>query len=324
MNTDRVSKYDQLHNIKLTELYEFVTDVMQDFGFSLHKTLKDEGLTRRSEIWAAQTDNDDTGLVWVDIIRPDETADPYMTTDILRTMNEEETTKLFFFTNIQLSKDVKDILEGSDHFLFGIEEIVDTLSSIDTRRSIRVIRKRKNMKIPSGIAVIKNYLKTNRRVRKEIKLKTSAAPEITYQYMRLVRKLLDEVDKIKDINDIIPETKEKLKKSQYELVPELVKIPCYIFSQQFSYLRNALFSLVEYTVIYIGNVVEYESEDDMKKNRDIIEEILERLDTVDTQVANYKADKMFNSEKLSIKIILASAFFSVISLLILIIIKFIR
>lgn len=322
MDSERKSKYEQLYNIKLPELYNFVNEVMQDFGYSLHRAIKDHENKRRIESWAYQSREDQCGLVWIEVVKPGESLDPYLTTDVLRTMNDENVTRLFFFTNGQMADDEKDILEGANHFVFGTDEIVETLIAIDTKRSIKVVRKRKKVKVPSAIVLIKNFMKVNRGVRKEVKLRTSAVAELVNQYTRLIRRVMNEIDRIPDLNDIPTDTRERLKKIQYDLLPELIKTPGYLFTRQFAHLRNSLFTLVEYTIVYIGNVIEYEAEDDLKKNREVIEEVLYKLSSIDDQVANYKSDLMFSAEKISLKIIMYSAIFAVVSVLIMIVLRF--
>ena len=293
MDSERKARYEQLYNIKLTEFYNFVSEVMGDFNYSLHRTVKDIENKRRIEIWAYQSREDQAAVVWIEVVKPGEILDPYITTDVLRTMNDENVTRLFFFTNGQMGPEEKDVLEGSNHFVFGTDEIVETLIAIDMKRS-------------------------------KIKLKTSAVPELASQYYKLIRRVLNEIDRIPDINDIPPQSRERLKKIQYDLLPELLKTPYYTFTYQFVYLRNALFSLIEYTIIYIGNVIEYEAEDDLKKNREVIEEIMSKLDNVDEEIANYKSDLMFTSEKIALKLIMYAAVFSVAAVFIMIVLKFTR
>lgn len=324
MDSERKGRYEQLYNIRLTEFYNFVSEVMGDFNYSLHRTAKDIENKRRIEIWSYQSREDQSAVVWIEVVKPGEVLDPYITTDVLRTMNDENVTRLFFFTNGQMTPEEKEVLEGSNHFVFGTDEIVETLIAIDMKRSIKVVRKRKKVQVPSAMVLIKNFLKANRVTRREIKLKTSAVPELAAQYYKLIRRVLNEIDKIPDINDIPSQSRERLKKIQYDLLPELIKTPYYTFTYQFAYLRNALFSLIEYTIVYIGNVIEYESEDDLKKNREVIEEIMNTLEEIDDQIANYKSDLMFSSEKIALKLIMSAAAFSIVALFILIVLKFTR
>lgn len=324
MDSERKNRYEQLYNIKLPEFYTFVSEVMSDFNYSLHKTIKDLENKRRMEVWAYQSREDQLALVWIEVLKPGESLDPFITTDVLRTMNDENVNRLFFFTNGQMATEEKEILEGSNHFVFGTDEIVETLVAIDMKKSIKVVRKRKKVNVPSAMVLIKNFLRANKVTRREIKLKTSAVPELAGQYNKLIRRVLNEIDRIPDINDIPGPTREKLKKIQYDLLPELIKTPYYTFTYQFVFLRNTLFSLIEYTIVYIGNVIEYESEDDLKKNREVIEDILSKLDSIDEQILNYKNDLLFTSEKLSLKVIMYSAVISIFSILILLVIKLSR
>lgn len=324
MDSERKARYEQLYNIKLTDFYNFVSEVMGDFNYSLHRTVKDIESKRRIEIWAYQSREDQAAVVWIEVVKPGEIVDPYITTDVLRTMNDENVTRLFFFTNGQMGVEEKEVLEGSNHFVFGTDEIVETLIAIDMKRSIKVVRKRKKVQVPSAMVLIKNFLKANKVTRREIRLKTSAVPELASQYYKLIRRVLNEIDRIPDINDIPAQSRERLKKIQYDLLPELLKTPYYTFTYQFAYLRNALFSLIEYTIVYIGNIIEYEAEDDLKKNREVIEEIMSKLDNVDEEVSNYKSDLMFTSEKIALKLIMYAAVFSIAAVFIMIVLRFAR
>ncbi|MDE7033976.1 MAG: hypothetical protein K2O68_03190, partial [Mucispirillum sp.] len=131
MDSERKARYEQLYNIKLTDFYNFVSEVMGDFNYSLHRTVKDIENKRRIEIWAYQSREDQAAVVWIEVVKPGEILDPYITTDVLRTMNDENVTRLFFFTNGQMSVEEKEVLEGSNHFVFGTDEIVETLIAID-------------------------------------------------------------------------------------------------------------------------------------------------------------------------------------------------
>ena len=322
MDLERKNRYEQLYNIKLQDLYTFVTEVMRDFSYSLIRTVKDVENFRRIELWAYQGKEEQAALVWVEVVKPGDALDIYFATDVLRTMNDENVTRLFFFTNGHMEPDDKETLEGTNHFVFGTDEIVETLLTIDKKRAVRVVRKRKKVNVPSAVILIKNFLRANIRKRITIRLKTSAIPELTDQYYRIVRKVLAEADKIKDLNEIPVDVREKLKKIQYELLPELVKTPSYVFNHKFTHLRNTLFSLMEYTIVYIGNIIEYEAEDDLKRNRERIEDLLEKLNNISEEVANYKEDMMFYSEKLSLKVIMYSAFFILIGLFIMVVVRF--
>ncbi len=322
MDSERQSKYEALYNIKLSEFYHFVTDVMSDFGYSLYRTVKELEGRRRVEAWVHGSKDEQKAIVWIEVIKPGDTLDPFLTTDVLRAMNDENITRLFFFTNGTINADDRDVLEGNNHFIFATEEIVETLIAIDAKRSVKVVKKRKNVKVPSAMVLIKNFFKNHEIKKKQIRLKTSATPELLVQYTRLVRRILAEVDRVKDINDIPPETREKLKKIQFDLLPELAKTPSYMFPKQFAYLRNIMFNLIQITIIYIGNFIEYESEDELKQNRELIEELLQKVDAVDDQVLAFKSDMMYQAEKNSIKIILTSGLITFISLVLLIVVRF--
>jgi hypothetical protein len=323
MDFERKNKYDMLYNIKLSDFYHFVTDVMADFGYSLYRTLKEIENRRRIETWTHGTSKDEQrAIIWIEVVKGEDSLDPYLTTDVLRAMNDENVTRLFFFTNGELSNEDRDVLEGNNHFIFAKEEIVETLVAIEAKRSVKIVKKRKTVKLASSMILIKNFFKNHDIKKKQIRLKTTAVPELLGQYTRLVRKILNEVDRVPDINDIPPEVKERMKKIQFDLLPELARTPSYVFPRNFSGLRNVLFNLLQLTIVYIGNFIEYEAEDDLKQNREYIEEMLLKLDAVDDQVLSFKSDMMFQAEKSSVKIILTSGVVTFVSIVLLIIVRF--
>ncbi|MDE7168924.1 MAG: hypothetical protein K2N67_01860, partial [Mucispirillum sp.] len=79
MDADRKVRYEQLYNIKLTEFYNFVSEVMSDFSYSLHRTVKDLENKRRIESWAYQSREDQCAVVWIEVLKPGESLDPYIT-----------------------------------------------------------------------------------------------------------------------------------------------------------------------------------------------------------------------------------------------------
>lgn len=321
-SSNKSINYERFVNISLTEFYRFVTDVMADFNYSLYRTVRETENTRRIEIWIQGGADDQKAMVWIELVRDNDSIDPYLTTDVLRAMNDENVTRLFFFTNTALTDDDRDILEGNNHFIFTTEEIIETLLAIDSKKTVKVVKKRKTVKTPSGMVVVKNFFKKSEIRKKEIRIKTSATPDLVSQYTRLIRRILQDVDRVLDINEIPAHVREKLKKIQYDLLPEMAKVPNYIFPKQYSYLRNTLFSLIQFTVIYIGNFIEYESEDDLKQNREIIEELLAKLEAVDDEIIAYKSDLMFQAERNAVKVILTSGIVAFISIMLLIVVKF--
>jgi hypothetical protein len=323
MKSERQLKYDQFYNIKLAEFYRFATDIMGDFGYSLYRTVKEVETRRRVEVWTHSASNDEQkAIVWLEIVKPGDVIDPYLTTDVLRAMNDENLTRLFFFTNTAMEDEDRDVLEGSNHFIFSTEEIVETLLAMESKKTIKTIKKRKTVKTPSAMVLIKNFFKNTEIKKKQIRLKTSATPDLVSQYTRLVRKILGDIDRVSDINDVPPELRERLKKVQFDLLPEMARTPNYIFPRQFADIRNMLFNLMQVTIIYIGNFIEYESEDDLKNNREIIEELMTKLEAIDDEVLDYKADMMFQAEKNAIKIILTSGAVMFVALALLIVVRF--
>ena len=327
MKSERQIKYDQFYNIKLIEFYKYATDVMGDFGYSLYRTVKELEGRRRIEVWvhsgpSGTAGDDQKAIIWLELVKPGDTIDPYLTTDVLRSMNDENVTRLFFFTNTSLEEEDREVLEGANHFIFSTEEIVETLIAIESKKTVKTVKKRKTVKTASAMVLIKNYFKRSEIRKKQIRLKTSATPDLVGQYARLVRRILDDIDKVNDINDIPAEVRERMKKIQFDLLPELARTPNYVFPKQFASLRNLLFNVIQFTILYIGNFIEYESEDELKTNREIIEDLLAKLESVDDQVLSYKSDMMFQAEKNSVKIILTSGAITFIALLLLIVVRF--
>lgn len=322
MNTSRKTTYEKLYNITLPEFYSFVIQVIADFNYSLHHTLKEVDGKRRIELWNYSSKEDQKALVWIEVVKPEESIDPYLTTDVLRMMNEENVTTLFFFTNTNISPEDRDVLDGQGHFIFSTEEIAETIIAIESKKIVKTVKKRKEVKVPSGMVIIKNFFKRNEFKKKQVRIKMSATPDLASQYTRLVRKILTEIDKVEDINDIAAPVREKFKRLQFELLPELVKVSSYIFPRQFSELRNSLFNLVQFTIVYLGNFVEYESENELKNNRANIEKLINSIDSIDDEVLAYKADLMFQAEKHSIKLILTAGAICFIAIILLIVVKF--
>jgi hypothetical protein len=116
--------------------------------------------------------------------------------------------------------------------------------------------------------------------------------------------------------------KERLKTIQFDLLPELARAPSYIFPRDFAPFRNMLFTLLQVTIVYVGNFIEYEPEDELKKNREAIENMLMELDRVDDKILAFKSDMMFQAEKNSVKIILTSGVVMVVSVVLLIVVRY--
>ena len=315
------NKHELLYNIKLPEFYQFALDIISEYGYSLYRTVKEIDNARRIELWIYAGDDTRRAMVWLEIVPSDRRLDPYLTTDILRTMNEENTTNLFFFTNGTISPKDREILEGDNQYIFSAEDIIKKLETINEKKAVTVMKKRKDVKTPSGNVLIRNYLKHRDTKSRKVRLKISATPDLAGQYTRVVRRVLKAIDNIEDINSIPSNAREFLKKVQFDLLPELSKTSSYIFPMHFAPLKTILFKLMQHTIVYIGNFTEYESEDSLKANRQIIESLLMQVDTVDEDVLKYKAKLIQQAEKNSLHIILKSGAFCLASLILLIMVK---
>ena len=312
-------KHKILNNIELPKFYQFAVDVVSDLGYSLYRTVKEIEEKRRIELWKYA--GGDRAMVWIEIVPSGKELEPYLSADVLRAMNDENVTALFFFTNSTMTLGDREILEGHNRLIFGKEEIIERLESIDEKKTVKVVKKRREVKTPSGSVLIKNFLKHRDTNRKNVRLKMSATPDLACQYTRLVRRVLEVVDSVQDINNIPSGTRELLKKIQFDLLPELPKTSSYIFPLHFAPLRNILFKLVQHAVIYIGNFTEYESESSLKNNRQIIEDLLKQVDNVDEDVLNYKSRLLQQAEKNSLQIIITSGVVCLASIILLVMVK---
>jgi len=300
--------YEALYNISLKNFYEVATEILEDFHFSIHRNIADIPNRRRIEVWRSSKDENDHAMLWIEVIKPDEKIDPYIGTDVLRSMNDENVVKLFFFTNGDMSHAEKDVLDSGDHYIFGPTEIVETLQALDKKRSTRFVRKRKAVKAPSGFIMIKNHMKAHMPKNNLFMIKTSSIPELVHKYLKHFKQLLSDVDRIEDINNIPPELKERFKYKQNELLPEMNKISSLGVIEHFNFVKDQLLTSIQYLIIYIGALIEFESEDEMKKARNIVEENVRELVKIDELVNDYTKKQVRRSEFMALKIIAISVF----------------
>ncbi len=82
-----------------------------------------------------------SALVWIEIVKGEAVIDNYIATDVLRTMNEEGMSKLFFFTNTDIDPDTKDVLDGKDHYVFTPKDIIETIQALEVKRMSSSVKK---------------------------------------------------------------------------------------------------------------------------------------------------------------------------------------
>jgi len=302
---DKIS-YQEFYNIKLSKFYEHVTDVMHDFSYAIHRNLKEEDNRRRVEIWRSSKNENISALIWLELVKGDALIDNYIATDILRTMNEEGLTKLFFFTNTDLSADTKEVLDGKDHYIFTPKDIIETISALEVKRMSNSVKKRKTVKVTSGMIVIRNYLKTNPPKGRRVFINTSTLSEMASNYIHLAKETFNEIDRIDDINNLTPETKERFKHLQTKLLPELRKTLYFKFTERFNDLSKTVYNIVQNLIIYIGALIEMESEEQMNKARDGVENDLDVLRGIDEKLETFYLEQMKKTEKLSYNLLYIS------------------
>ncbi|MGD9807473.1 MAG: hypothetical protein AB7E76_01950 [Deferribacterales bacterium] len=298
--------YQDFFNIPLKKFYEYVTDVMHDFSYATHRNLKEDENRRRAEIWRSSKNENVSALVWMELVKGGAEIDHYIATDILRTMNDEGMTKLFFFTNTDLNKDTKEVLDGKDHYIFTPKDIIETIEALEVKKMSRTVKKRKNVKVPSGRVVIRNYLKNNPPKGKRVFINTSTLSDLAENYLHLVRETFNEVDRLDDINNLSQETKDKFKRLQTKLLPEVRKTLYFKFTERFEYISQTIFNIAQNLVIYIGSLIEMESEEQMNKARDAVENELDVLRGIDEKLEEFYEEQMKKTERLSYNLLYVS------------------
>ncbi|ADD69606.1 hypothetical protein Dacet_2856 [Denitrovibrio acetiphilus DSM 12809] len=304
--SDNKITYQDFFNIKLKKFYEYVTDVMHDFSYAIHRNLKEDENKRRVEIWRSSKNENVNALIWLEIVKGGAEIDHYIATDVLRTMNEEGMLKLFFFTNADISADMKDVLDGKDHYVFTPKDIIETIEALELKKLSGSGKKRKNVKVPSGRLVIRNYLKNHQLKGKKVFVNTSTLSDLAENYLHLARETFNEVDRIDDINNLTPEVKDRFRNLQTKLLPELRKTLYFRFTERFSYLSQTIYNIVQNLVMYIGSLIEMESEEQMNKARDVVENELDVLRNIDEKLEEFYTEQMKKTVRLSYNLLYIS------------------
>ncbi len=306
MSENDLIRYEDFYNISLKNFYELITEILHDFHFAVHRSVFDGQGKRRIEVWRSSKDENDNALVWIEVVEGEKDVDPYISTDVLRTMNEENVTKLFFFTNGNLEKKEKDVLDGRDHYIFTPTDIMETIKALEKKKKYKHQKKRKAKGVPSGYTLLKNYLKGRQAERGLVTVPTSKVTMIAEKYCKMTRNILDEIDRMEDINNLTPEIRDKFKKIQHDILPEVLKVSVFNFTDKFYDVKTRLFSLMQYLLIYIGAVIEYESEDEMKRSREQVELDLQYLEALEASVDEYKVSLMERAQKIAWKLLYMS------------------
>ncbi|PLX70722.1 MAG: hypothetical protein C0602_04250 [Denitrovibrio sp.] len=298
--------YQDFFNIKLKKFYEYVSDVMHDFSYAIHRNLREEEGKRRIEVWRSSKNENVSAIVWIEVVKGGVELDHYIATDVLRSMNEEGMTKLFFFTNTDISTDTKDVLDGKDHYVFTPKDIIETIDALEVKKMSKAIKKRKNVKVLSGMVTIRNYLKNHPPKGRKVFVNTSTLSDLAQNYIHLVRETFNEVDRLDDINNLDQATKERFIRLLSKLLPELRKTLYFKFTERLDYISDTIYNIMQNLVIYISALAEMESEEQMNKARDAIETEIDTLSNIDDKLEEFYTEQMKTTEKLSYNLLYVS------------------
>ncbi|MBZ4672632.1 MAG: hypothetical protein JG762_862 [Deferribacteraceae bacterium] len=307
MNTNETLDFEKFYNIGISDFYELAASIMDDFNFIFHRNIKELPEKRRVELWLSKKNESDKALVWIEITNSGSDISKDVPIEVLRAMNDENLTKLFFFTNGGISEDNLDILDGKNHFIFTPSEIIETVSVIKAKSENKETRvKRKKVKVPSGFILIKNYLESHKQEIKHIVLKLEHISSYANKTLIKVEQTLKTLDSIEDINKISVEERDKLKKLQYALLPELVKISSVQLPPEVDQAKEILFDTLKNCILYIGALAEYEAEEDVEKYKNNLITNLDNLKQIDEIVDTYKKRQIKNTYISSTKLIAIS------------------
>lgn len=298
--------YQDFYNIKLSKFYEHVTDVMHDFSYAIHRNIREENGMRRVEIWRSSKNENISALIWIEVIKGGAELDHYIATDVLRTMNEEGMNKLFFFCNTDILADTKDILDGKDHYVFTPKDIIETIEALEVKRLSKSVKKRKNVKFPSGMIAIRNYMKSHPPKGRRVFINTSTLSDLAQNYIHLAKETFNEVDRLDDINNMSQETRDRFKRLLTKLLPELRKTLYFKFTERFDYISQHVYNIMQNLVVYISALIEMESDEQMNKARDAVENDLDVLRGIDEKLEDFYQMQMKKTEKLSYNLLYVS------------------
>ncbi len=254
----------------ISTFYDYIAHIMGDLNFSFHRAIRDVQDYRRIEVWKHQKNLDDYALVWVEIVKPGNDVTRDISYEVLRTLNDLNMLKLFFFTNGGIDDSSRDVLEDKGHFIFTPDNIIETLIAIKKKTELVVKPKikRKKPKTPSGFVLIKNFLKENKPKEQKTTVPIKLIPEFRDKLVVQFEPIFELVKSIDDINDIDAEVRKKLKAYQFALLTDLLNISSLEFEEPFGWMKEDFFYMIQNLVLYLGALAEYELEEDMNKYLD--------------------------------------------------------
>lgn len=293
MASESKSAYEKFFNISISDFYEYVASIMGDFGFVFHKNIKELPNKRRIELWKLKISESDQAIVWIEMTNSGSDVTKDVPAEVLRVMNDENLTKLFFFTNGGLLENEMETLEGKNHFIFTPSEIIESMEMIKNKEEKKEdTNKRKHIKVPSGFVLLKNYLEAHKKNIKSIVIRIDDIPLYSEKVSKKILKTLEASAQVKDINNIPQEERDNLKKIQYSLLPELTNISSLSLPDGLTDIKENLFDIVKNCVLYLGSLVEYESEDLLSKYMEAINKSIAEVAKSAEKVEIYKKNQM--------------------------------
>ncbi|KAA0257105.1 hypothetical protein FHQ18_11085 [Deferribacter autotrophicus] len=317
MNQIRKIDPKDLYDINIANFYNYVAEIMDDFHYAFHISIREIPNKTRCEIWKHKR-SDDEALVWVEVVKESKDVASDTVVEVLRVMNDNNLTKLFFFTNGSLKDGDRQILDDEGHFIFTTDEIIETLIALDKKKIPKKKYVRKQVKIPSGFVLIRNYLRSRELPKEKNVIRINLIKDIVDKYISLYEPIKNIISNIKNYDEIPDDIKERLKREQFKLLPNLIVISTYSFMDKFQYLKVDLFNYVKLLIMYIGAIIEYEPMEDVEKYKSEIEEYLDRFSKIEEEIDQYKKEYIDENKRLSVRLLVSSVLFIIIFLILLI------
>jgi hypothetical protein len=312
-------EFENFFNIRIQEFYPYVTEILQeDFGYQFHNSIIDIDDRKRVEIWRAKKQELDGALVWIELVKDGEDVPIVVGTDILRTMNEYSLEKLFFFTNGMVNDDVLDIIKGENHIIFTPEDIIEAVSLISSKNTEDTEPKpvRKNVKVPSGFILLRNYLNDNKSSKTKIHISIGKIQDIVNDILSQLKDILNFIENIEDLDNLNEEEQKRIKKLQFGLLPELIKTSSFIFNDKFMYVRDELFNSIKECIIFLGAIVEMESMEIIKKHKQQMLDSISVLENVGNELEKYKQELHVKANNYSLNLFVFSLIIIIVTVII--------
>jgi hypothetical protein len=310
----------------ISTFYDYIAHILSDLNFSFHRAIKDVQDYRRIEVWKHTKNLDDYTLVWVEIVKPGNEVTRDVSYEVLRTMNDLNMLKLFFFTNGGIDDSSRDVLEDKGHFIFTPDNIIETLLAIKKKSEIIVKPKikRKKPKTPSGFVLIKNFLKENKPKETKAVVPRKLIPEFREKLIEQFNPIFEVIKTIEDINELDQEVRKKLKAYQYALLTDLLNIASLEFEEPFQWMKEDFFYMIQNLILYLGALTEYEPEEDMQKYLDEFENRKQNLYRFEEIIEDIRKRDLQQLEKVTLQLKKLSKVVIIVAIISLVIVFFMK